>query len=138
MGGRSTGLVSTMLLLASFLPWTTAETTTVSLPKGLPASCTPLATLLSEYPPPTDGKAVDDALNSGITALYSRYAATATAESRVSLNLASRCDFIISTQIPSATPSVTSALSSYISAAGIWLEDHGLDEAKSLLSGCAA
>ncbi|KAI0535264.1 hypothetical protein GGR58DRAFT_448996 [Xylaria digitata] len=133
-GERFTGLVPAVLLIASFLPVTTAQTATLDIPKGLPASCTPLATLLSEYPPPTDGEVVDDALNEGLNAFYTRYQATATA-STFSLNHALLCDFIISTQIPSATPSVAPALSSYISAAGIWLEDHGLEEAESLLDG---
>jgi hypothetical protein len=133
---RSTGLVPAMLLLfASFTGLATAQTATVKVPPGLPASCTPLATLLSAYPPPTDGKVVDDALNNGIEAYYSQYVATATATPTAPLNHASVCDFIISTQIPSASPSATPALSSYISAAGIWLEDHGLEEAESLLAG---
>ncbi|RWA09324.1 hypothetical protein EKO27_g5780 [Xylaria grammica] len=132
-GERSTGLVAAMLLLASFLPVATAQTPTADLPTGLPASCTPLATLLSEYPPPNDGRVVDDALNNGLNELFTRFEATVTASTTV--NRTSFCDFIISTQIPSATPSATSALSSYISAAGIWLEDHGLEEAESLHSG---
>ncbi|KAI1151693.1 hypothetical protein F4825DRAFT_421877 [Nemania diffusa] len=133
---RSTSLVPAILLLfASFTRLATAQTATLKVPPGLPASCTPLATLLSAYPPPTDGKVVDDALNNGIDAYYSQYVATATAKPTASLNHASLCDFIISTQIPSASPSATPALSSYISAAGIWLEDHGLEEAESLLEG---
>ncbi|KAI1420325.1 hypothetical protein F5Y12DRAFT_719643 [Xylaria sp. FL1777] len=135
IGDRSTVVAPAMLILvALFLPTTAAKTTTtLDIPAGIPASCTPLATLLSEYPPPADGKAVDDALNDGLNAFYTHYGATATAAT-VS-NHTTLCDYIISTQIPSATPSVTSALSSYISAAGIWLEDHGLNEAESLLSG---
>ncbi|KAF2966850.1 hypothetical protein GQX73_g6725 [Xylaria multiplex] len=133
-GKRFTGLAPAVLLVASFLPVITAQTATLDIPTGLPASCTPLATLLSEYPPPTDGEVVDDALNEGLETFYSRYEATATV-STFSLDYVSLCDFIISTQIPSATPSATPALSSYISAAGIWLKDHGLEEATSLLDG---
>ncbi|KAI1126434.1 hypothetical protein F5Y10DRAFT_244748 [Nemania abortiva] len=133
---RPTGLVLAMLVvLASFLRLATAQTATLRILTGVPASCTPLATLLGKYPPPTDGETVDEALNDGLDAFRSRYQATATAKPTASLNRASLCDFIISTQIPSATPSATPALSSYISAAGIWLEDHGLDEAESLLGG---
>ncbi|KAI0107271.1 hypothetical protein GGR51DRAFT_516842 [Nemania sp. FL0031] len=132
---RSLDFAPAMLLFASFLRLTTAQTATLDIPTGLPASCTPLATLLSEYPPPTDGEAVDDALNNGIDAFYTHYQATATAKPTASLDRASLCDYIISTAIPSASPSVIPALSSYISAAGIWLNDHGLDEAKSLLDG---
>ncbi|KAI8946100.1 hypothetical protein F4801DRAFT_565847 [Xylaria longipes] len=133
-GERSIGLMLATLLLASFLSVATAQTATLHMyDAGVPASCTSLATLLSKYPPPTDGEAVDDALNDGINAFLTQYEATATATA--SLDRTSFCDFIISTQIPSATPSVTSALSSYVSAAGIWLEDHGLDNAKSLLEG---
>ncbi|KAI0468134.1 hypothetical protein F4859DRAFT_517325 [Xylaria cf. heliscus] len=138
IGDRFTGVAAPALLIlvAFFIPTTTAGTATLNIPTGLPASCTPLATLLSEYPPPVEGKALDDALNSGLDALYTRYEATATATAAGSLsNKTTICDYIISTQIPSATPSVTSALSSYISAAGIWLEDHGLQEAESLLYG---
>ncbi|KAI1195384.1 hypothetical protein F5X97DRAFT_308537 [Nemania serpens] len=131
IGHRFTGVgAAVLMLVAFFLPTTTAKTTTLDIPTGLSASCTPLATLLSEYPPPTDGKALDDALNDAIHALYTRFEVTATAP-----NPPNVCDFIISTQIPSATPSVTSALSSYISAAGIWLEDHDLSKARSLLHG---
>ncbi|KAI0424129.1 hypothetical protein F5Y09DRAFT_325294 [Xylaria sp. FL1042] len=122
-----------LLLVNAFLPVTTAQTSTLRIPTGLPASCTPLATLLSDYPPPKEGKVVDEALNDGLEAAHSRFVATATSSDE--LNYTSLCDFIISTQIPSATPSATSALSSYISAAGIWLEDHGVEEAKSLLDG---
>ncbi|KAI1183333.1 hypothetical protein F5B17DRAFT_142732 [Nemania serpens] len=135
IGDRLTGVASAMLfLVAFFVPATTAKvTTTLDIPTGLPASCTPLATLLSENPPPAEGKALDDALNDGLEEFYSRYEATATAGSL--RNHTTLCDYIISTQIPSATPSVTSALSSYISAAGIWIEDHGLKEGESLLDG---
>ncbi|KAI1159357.1 hypothetical protein F5B18DRAFT_637042 [Nemania serpens] len=134
IGDRFTGVAPAMLILvAFFLPTTTAKTPTLQIPTNIPTSCIPLATVLGESPPPTDGKALDNALIHGLEALYSSYAATATAASRP--NKTSVCDYIISTQIPSATPSVTSALSSYVSAAGIWLEDHGLDTAKSLLGG---
>ncbi|KAI1274394.1 hypothetical protein F5Y07DRAFT_218173 [Xylaria sp. FL0933] len=128
-GLHFTGLVPTVLLLANaFLPVTTAQTATLDIPTGLPASCTPLATLLSDYPPPKDGQILDKALNNGLDVAFSQ---TTTEWD----DLTAFCGFIISTQIPSATPSVTSAMSSYISAAGIWLEEHGLEQAESLLDG---
>ncbi|KAI0817826.1 hypothetical protein GGR55DRAFT_41221 [Xylaria sp. FL0064] len=128
-GLHSTGLVPAVLLLANaFLPVTTAQTATLDIPRGLPASCTPLATLLSDYPPPKDGQVVDKALNNGIDVAFSQ---TATEFD----DITAFCDFVISTQIPKATPSATSALSSYISAAGIWLEEHGVEQARSLLDG---
>ncbi|KAI1357078.1 hypothetical protein F5Y01DRAFT_266711 [Xylaria sp. FL0043] len=128
-GLHSTGLVPAVLLLANaFLPVTTAQTATLDIPTGLPASCTPLATLLSDYPPPKDGQIVDKALNNGLDVAISQ----TTTEFD---DITAFCGYIISTQIPSATPSVTSALSSYISAAGIWLEEHGLEQAESLLDG---
>ncbi|KAI1116321.1 hypothetical protein F5Y14DRAFT_77839 [Nemania sp. NC0429] len=141
MAVRFSGVAPAMLMLAAFfLPTTTAQTPTLNIPTGLPASCTPLATLLSKYPPPKDNEALDDALNSGVDAFLSSYSATAATATKVSrLNTTSLCEFIITTQIPSALPSLTASLSSYVSAAGIWIEEHGLEEAASLLVGdCTA
>ncbi|KAJ3577277.1 hypothetical protein NPX13_g3291 [Xylaria arbuscula] len=144
-GMLATGFVPATLLLSLLSPMATAQTSDYELltattiyPTGIPASCTPLTTLLSEYPPPKEGRVVDDALNNALDDFFSReeamMTATATTE-RTSIDSTSFCDYIISTQIPSATPSATSSLSSYISAAGIWLDKHGLKEAESLLDG---
>ncbi|GAP92685.1 hypothetical protein SAMD00023353_9600290 [Rosellinia necatrix] len=139
MSRHPKGLMRASLLLASALSLAAAQTTTLDIPKGLPASCTPLATLLGEYPPPTERGALDDALNDalaeGLQEFESRHQATATAAPSAPFDDAAFCGFVISTQVPSAAPSVTSSLSSYISAAGVWLEDHGLHAAESLLNG---
>ncbi|KAK5628940.1 hypothetical protein RRF57_004655 [Xylaria bambusicola] len=120
--------------MALVLPKTLAQTATPRLSSTLPASCTALATLLSESPPPTDGKVVDNALNNAISEYVSTDLITATGNGGY-IDPTSFCDFVISTQIPSATPSATSSLSSYISAAGIWLDEYGFAEASSVLEG---
>lgn len=126
IGGRFNGI---FILVSYLLSTATAQTTTLNIPTGLPASCTTLATLLSEYPPPPDGEVLDKALSNAVDAYVSTFEAARTPLAPITL-----CNYIISTHIPSASPSVTSALSSYVSAAGIWLEDHP-DAADLLLYG---
>ena len=139
-GTPATGFLPATLLVTLLLLVTTAQTTgsghvltAGAFQTSIPATCTSLASYLGEDPPPTETSVLDTALNNALDELISSVTVSPGQNSRGFIT--TFCDFVISTQIPSATPSATSSLSSYISAAGIWLQDHGMEEAESLLDG---